>query len=107
MLSLGAGLVFSAITTYWATVVDISRTFAGTITGITVMGANIGGTIAPTLTPIVAKHFGWTAALDCAALASIAAAVIWFGISPERELISEPAPRERAKASVVSPGPLS
>jgi len=97
---LGAGLVFSAITTYWATVVDISKTFAGTITGITVMGANIGGTIAPILTPFVAKQFGWTAALDCAALASLAAAVVWFGISPERE-ITDPAPRERASAAVV------
>jgi MFS transporter, ACS family, glucarate transporter len=106
MLSLGAGLVFSAITTYWATVVDISRTFAGTITGITVMGANIGGTIAPTLTPLVAKHFGWTAALDCAALAALLAAVIWFGIRPERELTSDPTAPERTQVPVVSPGRL-
>jgi len=106
LLSVGAGLVFSAIPTYWATVVDISRKFAGTITGITVMGANIGGTIAPTLTPLVAKHFGWTAALDCAALAAILAAVIWFAIRPERELMSDTTAPEPTQVPVASPGRL-
>ena len=87
LLSLGAGLVFSAITSYWATVVDIAKQFSGTVTGITVMGANIGGMIAPTLTPLIERKFGWTAAFDFAAICALVAGSIWLLIRPEREIV--------------------
>jgi dipeptide/tripeptide permease len=80
-------LVFSAITSYWATVVDIAKQFSGTVTGITVMGANIGGMIAPTLTPLIERKFGWTAAFDFAAICALVAGSIWLLIRPEREIV--------------------
>jgi MFS transporter, ACS family, glucarate transporter len=104
MLSLGTGCVFAAITSYWATVVDIGKQFSGTVTGITVMGANIGGTVAPTLTPMIAKHFGWTAALDFAALAALIAGSIWLVIRPEKELSGGAIPYTRSKVSTAGLG---
>jgi cyanate permease len=42
--------------------------------------ANIAGGIAPILTAHLAAAFGWTTALDVAALVSFTGAVIWLAV---------------------------
>ncbi|HXN21746.1 MAG TPA: MFS transporter [Candidatus Dormibacteraeota bacterium] len=90
-LSVGDGCLFAAITAFWATVVDIAGESAATVTGLTIVGTNSGGTIAPIATPLIARAFGWTAALDCAAALSLVGGLVWLLIHPERTIVEKPA----------------
>lgn len=48
-------------------------------------GGNIGGLIAPVLTPFVALEFGWTVAIGLACVVSAAGGLIWLWIVPPTE----------------------
>ncbi|MCL1462645.1 hypothetical protein M3J57_29345, partial [Klebsiella pneumoniae] len=62
-LSLGAGWLYFTVGAYWSVTTDLSKTHAGTLSGVMNTGANIGGVISPSLTPWLADHWGWTASL--------------------------------------------
>lgn len=85
-LSLGAGWLYFSVGAYWATTADISRTHAGTLSGVMNTGANLGGAISPTLTPWIADQWGWAGALGAAALVAIAGGAMWLKIDPEQDL---------------------
>jgi MFS transporter, ACS family, glucarate transporter len=85
-LSLGDGCLFAAITAFWAAVADIAGDSAATVTGITIVGTNTGGTIAPIATPLIAKAIGWTTALDCAAVLALVGGLVWLWVHPERPI---------------------
>ncbi len=88
-LSFGAGAIYFALAAHWATTIDISQRYAGTISGVMNWGGNVGGIISPILTPFLARKFGWVPALDVAAITIIAGGAIWFVIEPRRnELLS-------------------
>ena len=65
---------------------DLSKAHAGTLSGIMNTGANLGGTLSPTLTPWIAGQFGWTVALGVAAVLACIGAVCWLGIRPANGL---------------------
>jgi ACS family glucarate transporter-like MFS transporter len=83
-LSFGAGAIYFALASHWATTIDISQKYAGTISGVMNWGGNVGGILSPILTPFLARKFGWVAALDVAAVTILAGAMIWFAINPRR-----------------------
>ena len=83
-LSFGAGAIYFALASHWATTIDISQKYAGTISGVMNCGGNVGGILSPILTPFLARKFGWVPALDVAAVTIIAGAMIWFVINPRR-----------------------
>jgi ACS family glucarate transporter-like MFS transporter len=83
-LSVGAGATYFALASHWATTIDISRKYAGTISGVMNWGGNVGGILSPILTPFLARKFGWVRALDVAAVTILAGAMIWFAINPRR-----------------------
>lgn len=97
LLSLGDGLLYSAIGSIWSTIVDISGEHAGTVYGVVGMWGQIGGAVAPTLTPILAERFGWEAAIYVAALASFAGGVTWLVIDAGKKI--EVGERAAAKSS--------
>lgn len=82
LLSLGAGWLYFSVGAYWASTVDLSKSHAGTLSGLMNTGANVGGALSPTLTPWLAEHFGWPAALGGAALMALAGCLFWLGIKP-------------------------
>ena len=82
LLSLGAGWLYFTIGAFWSSTVDLSKTHAGTLSGVMNTGANLGGTLSPTLTPWIANQFGWTIALGVAAVLAFIGALCWFGIRP-------------------------
>lgn len=86
LLSLGDGLLYSAIGSIWSTIVDISGEHAGTVYGVVGMWGQIGGAVAPTLTPILAERFGWEAAIYVAALASFTGGVTWLVIDTGKKI---------------------
>jgi ACS family glucarate transporter-like MFS transporter len=82
LLSLGAGWLYFTVGAYWSSTMDLSKVHAGTLSGIMNTGANIGGSLSPTLTPWLAEQFGWPAALGAAAMAAISGGLMWIAIRP-------------------------
>ena len=62
-LSVGAGAIYLALTAHWATSIDVSERYAGTISGFMNWGGNFGGVISPMLAPFIARRWGWQPAL--------------------------------------------
>jgi ACS family glucarate transporter-like MFS transporter len=85
-LSLGAGWLYFTIGAYWSSTSDLSKTHAGSLSGLMNMGANIGGAISPTLTPWIAQHWGWPVSLGVAALIALIGGILWLNIDPGKGL---------------------
>ena len=79
-LSLGAGWLYFTVGAYWSVTTDLSKTHAGTLSGVMNMGANVGGVISPSLTPWLADHWGWTASLLFAAFIALCGGLMWMKV---------------------------
>ena len=82
LLSLGAGFLYFTVGAFWASTIDLAPRHAGTLSGIMNTGANVGGTISPTLTPWMAEHFGWNVSLGFAAAVAALGGLLWLLIRP-------------------------
>ncbi|MGH7256282.1 MAG: MFS transporter, partial [Nitrospirales bacterium] len=82
LLSLGAGWLYFTVGAYWSSTVDLSKPYAGTLSGLMNTGANLGGTLSPTVTPWLAAQVGWTSALIITALVALVGGVLWLWIRP-------------------------
>lgn len=91
LLSLGAGFLYLTVGAYWTCTVDLSKTHAGTLSGLMNTGANIGGSLSPTLTPWLAEQIGWSTALSVAAGVALIGGSLWLRIRPEEGLAPLPA----------------
>ncbi len=85
-LSIGAGAIYFALASHWATTIDISREHAGTVSGMMNWGGNVGGIVSPILTPILANKFGWIPALEIAAVIIMIGGMLWWFVDPEKKL---------------------
>jgi MFS transporter, ACS family, glucarate transporter len=94
LLSLGAGFNMFAATTFWATCIDLTEEYTGSLSGLMNTFGNLGGWLSPIVTAYVATHFGWTRALNCTAAASIASGLFWFLIRADRPLDPNAGSRE-------------
>ncbi len=81
-LSLGAGWLYFTVGPFWSSTTDLSKPYAGTLSGLMNTGANLGGTLSPTLTPLIADAFGWPAALGLAAAIALFGGICWVLIKP-------------------------
>ena len=86
LLAVCTGLILGVEGPYWASANQISGRKAGFTGGLMNTGANLGGVISPTLTPLIAQHFGWVYALDFASVVALVAAALWLWISPSRKI---------------------
>jgi ACS family glucarate transporter-like MFS transporter len=62
--------------------------YAGLTSGIMNMGAQIGGACTTSLTPLIAKHFGWQMSFFVAAFLAILGALAWLIVDPRRSLLT-------------------
>jgi ACS family glucarate transporter-like MFS transporter len=99
-LSLGDGLIYSTVGSLWGTIMDIAGAHTGAVYGVVGLCANIGGMLAPTLTPLLAARYGWEVALHVAALLAAAGGMLWLAIDAgqklavgEHEAVPLPEPR--------------
>jgi ACS family glucarate transporter-like MFS transporter len=83
-LSIGAGCLYFSVGAYWASTSDLSKTHAGTLSGLMNTGANAGGALSPTLTPWMAAQWGWPIALAAAGGVAVLGAALWLKIDLER-----------------------
>jgi ACS family glucarate transporter-like MFS transporter len=81
-LSLGAGWLYFTVGAFWSSTVDLSKPYAGTLSGIMNTGANLGGTLSPTMTPWLADQFGWPISLGFAAALALLGGCMWLRIKP-------------------------
>jgi ACS family glucarate transporter-like MFS transporter len=81
-LSIGGGAIYFALAAHWATTIDIAKEHAGTVSGFMNWGGNMGGLLSPILTPVFARSFGWTPALEVAAGIMFAGSLLWLFIQP-------------------------
>ena len=86
VLALAGGCNIFLSVSCWALPNDLSRHFSGSLSGILNMANNLGGSISPVLTPLIAQHLGCTAALDVAAVVILTMGSLWFLVHPERSV---------------------
>lgn len=78
LYALSFGLMSSSDGPFWSSTVQVGRDKAGAACGILNTGSNVGGFIAPVLTPAIASICGWTTALYFACGVAFVGAGAWF-----------------------------
>jgi ACS family glucarate transporter-like MFS transporter len=96
VLAGGAGALYLSQSSFWAVTSDIAGRSSGSVSGVMNMGNQIGGAITASLTPWLAKHFGWGMSFFVAAGLCVVGAFTWLAVDPEQELA-----RQEVEATAV------
>ncbi len=91
VLAGGVGALYLAQSSFWAVTADIAGPSAGTVSGLMNMGAQTGGALTASLTPLIAAHFGWTASFLTASTLCALGAAMWLLVDPEKVLLHQAA----------------
>lgn len=86
ILAGGAGSLYIAQSAYWTLSANIGGPSAGVVSGVMNMGAQLGGVVTASMTPVVAKMFGWDASFLVAACVGIAGGLAWLFVDPDHRL---------------------
>jgi ACS family glucarate transporter-like MFS transporter len=86
VLAGGAGALYLSQSTFWSVTADIAGESAGSVSGVMNMGAQLGGAVTATLTPMIAARFGWGASFGVAAFLCATGALAWLRVDPSRKL---------------------
>lgn len=70
---------------FWVTGVEIGRKRGGLSSSILNAGGNVGGIVAPVLTPYFSQSFGWQAGLGAASAFCVFGALLWLWIDPDAQ----------------------
>jgi MFS family permease len=80
--AIALGAVGGAEAPTWTTAVELGGRRGGTAAGICNTGGNAGGLVAPILTPLVARDFGWATAIALGSAVCLVGVVLWRWIDP-------------------------
>jgi MFS transporter, ACS family, glucarate transporter len=86
VLAGGAGALYLAQSSFWSVTADLAGASSGSVSGFMNMGAQAGGWFTAWLTPLIARHFGWTASFLVAAALCLMGAVAWTIVDPRKTL---------------------
>jgi ACS family glucarate transporter-like MFS transporter len=86
LMSIALGLAAASEAAYWTSAIELGAEHAGAAGGILNAGGNIGGFLAPVLTPYIAARAGWSWGLYAGTLVLLAGVVAWFFIDPTRAI---------------------
>ncbi len=89
ILAGGAGALYFASSSFWSLSSDLGGSSAGSVSGVMNMGNQLGGALTASLTPFLAKHFGWGASFRVAAALCVAGSLLWFFVNPNAQLREE------------------
>jgi ACS family glucarate transporter-like MFS transporter len=93
LLCLSLGVAASTDAPYWAAAIDAGGRHSGTGGAIFNTGGNLGGMLAPVVTPLIASWAGWSAGLYAGGAVALIGVAVWFFIG------AEPSVRARATAA--------
>lgn len=83
LLCLSLGAAASTDGPYWAAAIDASGGHSGTGSAILNTGGNLGGMLAPALTPLIASWAGWSAGLYAGGAVALIGVAVWFFVGAE------------------------
>jgi ACS family glucarate transporter-like MFS transporter len=84
VLAGGAGALYLSQSAFWTISADFGKQSAGSVSGFMNMVNQFGGALTASLTPWIAKNYGWTASFLVAAGLCLAGAAAWLFVHPER-----------------------
>jgi ACS family glucarate transporter-like MFS transporter len=92
-LALACGLAACCEGPFWAAVTDLEREQVGAASSVLNTGAQIGGLLAPVLTPLIAQRSGWRPALYAGCLFAISGVIAVYAVSlsPQPRMADRPA----------------
>jgi ACS family glucarate transporter-like MFS transporter len=90
VLAGGAGALYLSQSSFWSVTADIGAASSGSVSGFMNMGAQLGGAVTASLTPVVAARYGWTASFYVAAFLAALGALAWLAVNPDRSLAASP-----------------
>lgn len=96
ILAAGAGILYFAQSSYWSVTVDIAGSGSGIVSGVMNMGAQVGGAVTASLTPVIAGRYGWNASFRLSAALALAGGVAWILVDPTRKLTPSASERQSA-----------
>ena len=82
LLALALGFCASTEGPFWAAAIEIGGKQSGTASGILNSIGNVGGLLAPVVTPLLATRFGWAVGLYFASFLTLLGAAMWLFVSP-------------------------
>jgi MFS transporter, ACS family, glucarate transporter len=97
LLAGAAGFNFFSTSSIWAACIDLAPNYSGSLSGLMNMFGQLGGWLSPVLTAYLATRFGWTNALDFAALVTLGSAGFFMLVDAGRSI-------EQASSSSESAG---
>jgi ACS family glucarate transporter-like MFS transporter len=83
MLAGGAGALYLSQSSFWSVSADIGGKSAGAVSGFMNMIGQFGGVATASLTPLIARYWGWNASFFVAAGLCAAGAAAWIAVQPE------------------------
>jgi ACS family glucarate transporter-like MFS transporter len=86
VLAGGAFALYLSQSSFWSVTADIAGDSAGSVSGVMNMFCQIGGALTASLTPLIAKYYGWPASFLTAAGLCALGSVAWLMVNPERKL---------------------
>jgi ACS family glucarate transporter-like MFS transporter len=87
VLAGGAGALYVSQSMFWSVTSEIAGTSSGFVSGVMNMGCQIGGAITASLSPWIAREFGWTASFTTAAALCALGALAWMLVHPEVPIV--------------------
>jgi ACS family glucarate transporter-like MFS transporter len=91
LLFLTLGLAAATDGPYWVSAGDLGGKHVGSATGLLNTGGNVGGFLAPIMTPFAAARLGWSWALYAGSLVVVIGAVLWVFIDVTKVVTGEEA----------------
>jgi len=86
LLSLAVGCSMAPEGTFWSTAIHMGGKQVGAACGFMNFGGNVGGMLAPILTPMIAQRFGWTGGLSFASLIVLLGMLAWLVLEPTHQV---------------------
>jgi sugar phosphate permease len=99
--TLALGALGTSEAPFWVTGIELGRQRGGLSASILNAGGNVGGILAPVITPLFSSYFGWRAGLCLASALCLFGAVLWWWVDQDDHRDS-PTPR-RTGAPVTVP----
>jgi MFS family permease len=89
VFALSFGLASATDGPFWKAAIEVGKEDVGAACGLMNTGGNVGGFLAPMLTPFIASFAGWTAALAFGCVIAFAGVAIWFFLgTPEPHAVT-------------------
>jgi ACS family glucarate transporter-like MFS transporter len=101
LMGSAAGFILFAVASWWATCIDLTPNHSSILGASMNTCGSLGGWISPIVTGYIAANFGWTRALDVAAVVTVVSGLLWFLVDATDNLESPAKSASNLRASTT------